>query len=66
MIFIGHGVTLAEAGKELTEFVQKVFGIPVISSPNGMGCLDITDPLSFGFDGPQLRLSGQRGRPRRC
>src|SRR6476469_10816979 len=50
VIFIGHGVTLAEAGKELTEFVHKL-GIPVISSPNGMGCLDTTDPLSLGFIG---------------
>src|SRR5262249_14226958 len=33
VLFIGHGVTLAEAGKELTEFSRKL-GIPVISSPN--------------------------------
>jgi acetolactate synthase-1/2/3 large subunit len=50
VIFIGHGVTLAEAGKELTEFARRL-GIPVISSPNGMGCLDMTDPLSLGFIG---------------
>ena len=50
MIFIGHGVTLAEASKELTEFVHRL-QIPVISSPNGMGCLDMTDPLSLGFIG---------------
>src|SRR6187200_2149828 len=50
VIFIGHGVTLAEAGKELTEFVHRL-RIPVISSPNGMGCLDMTDPLSLGFIG---------------
>ena len=25
--------------------------VPVISSPNGMGCLDMTDPLSLGFIG---------------
>ena len=48
--FIGHGVTLSEAGRELTAFVQKL-AIPVISSPNGMGCLDMTDPLSLGFIG---------------
>src|SRR5215467_8859877 len=47
-VFIGHGVTLSEAGRELTAFVQKL-QIPVISSPNGMGCLDMTDPLSLGF-----------------
>jgi acetolactate synthase-1/2/3 large subunit len=50
VLFIGHGVTLAEAGKELTEFVRGL-GIPVISSPNGMGCLDMTDSLSLGFIG---------------
>ena len=50
VIFIGHGVTLSEAGKELTAFVHRL-GIPVISSPNGMGCLDMADPLSLGFIG---------------
>jgi acetolactate synthase I/II/III large subunit len=50
VIFIGHGVTLSEAGKELTELVHRL-GIPVISSPNGMGSLDMTDPLSLGFIG---------------
>src|ERR1700752_123365 len=50
VIFIGHGVTLSEASRELTEFAKKV-GIPVISSPNGMGCLDMNDPLSLGFIG---------------
>src|SRR4029077_14995160 len=38
-IFIGHGVTLSEAGAELTELVHAL-EIPVLSSPNGMGCLD--------------------------
>src|SRR5271163_2289643 len=50
VLFIGHGVTLSEASRELTEFAKKL-GIPVISSPNGMGCLDMTDPLSLGFIG---------------
>jgi acetolactate synthase-1/2/3 large subunit len=48
--FIGHGVTLSEAGAELTELVHSL-EIPVLSSPNGMGCLDMTDPLSLGFIG---------------
>ena len=48
--FIGHGVTLSEAGPELTELVDRL-GIPVISSPNGMGCLEMTHPLSLGFIG---------------
>jgi acetolactate synthase-1/2/3 large subunit len=50
VIFIGHGVTLSEASKELTEFAHRL-QIPVISSPNGMGCLDMIDPLSLGFIG---------------
>jgi acetolactate synthase-1/2/3 large subunit len=50
VLFIGHGVTLSEASAELTAFVRRL-GIPVISSPNGMGCLDMTDPLSLGFIG---------------
>ncbi len=50
VIFVGHGVTLSEASRELTAFAKKLV-IPVISSPNGMGCLDMTDPLSLGFIG---------------
>ncbi len=50
VFFIGHGVTLSEAGRELTELVHRL-QIPVISSPNGMGCLDMDDPLSLGFIG---------------
>jgi acetolactate synthase I/II/III large subunit len=49
-IFIGHGVTLSEASAELTELVHRL-GIPVLSSPNGMGCLPMGDPLSLGFIG---------------
>jgi acetolactate synthase-1/2/3 large subunit len=50
VLFVGHGVTLAEASTELTAFARKL-GIPVISSPNGFGCIDMTDPLSLGFIG---------------
>jgi acetolactate synthase-1/2/3 large subunit len=50
VLFIGHGVTLSEASRELTEFVHRL-GIPVISSPNGMGAFDMSDPLSLGFIG---------------
>jgi acetolactate synthase-1/2/3 large subunit len=50
VIFIGHGCTLSEAGPELTELARR-HGVPVISSPNGMGCLDMRDPLSLGFIG---------------
>src|SRR5262249_36578089 len=48
--FVGHGVTLSEASAELTQFVRKL-KVPVISSPNGMGALAMTDPLSLGFIG---------------
>ena len=50
VIFIGHGVALSEASRELTAFAKKL-DIPVISSPNGMGCIDMEDPLSLGFIG---------------
>ena len=50
VIFIGHGMTLSEGSKELTEFAHAL-QIPVISSPNGMGCIDMSDPLSLGFIG---------------
>jgi len=50
VIFIGHGVTLSEASSELTKLAHRL-QIPVISSPNGMGCLDMLDPLSLGFIG---------------
>jgi acetolactate synthase I/II/III large subunit len=50
VLFIGHGVTLSEAGAELTLLARRL-SIPVISSPNGMGCLDMEDPLSLGFIG---------------
>jgi len=50
VLFVGHGVTLSEAGRELTELVHRT-GVPVISSPNGMGCLDMADEFSLGFIG---------------
>ena len=50
VLFIGHGVTLSEAGRELTELATTL-GIPVISSPNGMGAFDMHEPLSLGFIG---------------
>ncbi|MCY0148503.1 thiamine pyrophosphate-binding protein [Hoeflea sp. G2-23] len=50
VIFIGHGVALSEAQDQLCE-LAKWLSIPVISSPNGMGCIDMEDPLSLGFIG---------------
>jgi acetolactate synthase-1/2/3 large subunit len=50
VFFIGQGATLAEAGPEIGA-LQKTFGIPVITSPNGMGCVPADDPLTLGFIG---------------
>lgn len=50
LIFVGHGITLSEAGAELTE-LQHRLQIPQAASPNGMGSLDMTDPLALGFIG---------------
>ncbi len=62
VLFIGHGVTLSEASEELTELARRL-SIPVISSPNGMGCLDMADPLSLGFIGRNgVYAANQAGR----
>ncbi|MEQ8654440.1 MAG: thiamine pyrophosphate-binding protein [Kiloniellales bacterium] len=50
VLFIGHGVTLSEAAAELTSLAERL-AIPVISSPNGMGCIDMEHALSLGFIG---------------
>jgi acetolactate synthase-1/2/3 large subunit len=50
VLFIGQGATLAEAGPEISA-LQKQLGIPVITSPNGMGCVPADDPLTLGFIG---------------
>ncbi|MFZ2648851.1 MAG: thiamine pyrophosphate-binding protein [Burkholderiaceae bacterium] len=50
VFFIGHGATLSEAGEEITALSQRL-GIPVITSPNGMGCVPAGDPLTLGFIG---------------
>lgn len=50
VLFIGHGATLSEAGPEITEFAHRL-GVPVITSPNGMGCIAGDDPLALGFIG---------------
>src|SRR5262249_12684498 len=61
VIFIGHGVTLSEASRELTEFANKL-AIPGISSPNGMGCIDMADPLSLGFIGRHCAFAANEAR----
>ena len=50
LIYVGHGVTLSEAGADLTALAHRL-SIPVIFSPNGFGTLDMTDPLALGFVG---------------
>jgi acetolactate synthase I/II/III large subunit len=50
VLFIGHGATLSEAGPEITELAERL-GIPVITSPNGMGCIRGDHPLALGFIG---------------
>ena len=50
VLFIGQGATLSEAGPEIVEFAHRL-GIPVITSPNGMGCIPGDDPLALGFIG---------------
>src|SRR5690606_11606633 len=47
VLFVGHGVAISEACEELTALAHRL-SIPVVSSPNGMGCLDMHDPLSLG------------------
>jgi acetolactate synthase-1/2/3 large subunit len=48
--FVGHGVTLAEAGPELTLLAEQL-NIPVITSPNGMGTVPMPHRLALGFIG---------------
>lgn len=50
VIVIGHGVTLSEASAELVALAEKL-AIPVISTPNGMGCIPMDHALSLGFIG---------------
>ena len=50
VFFIGQGATLSEAGPEITALSQRL-GIPVITSPNGMGCVPADDALTLGFIG---------------
>ncbi|MGE5088037.1 MAG: thiamine pyrophosphate-binding protein [Candidatus Levyibacteriota bacterium] len=50
VLFVGHGATLAEAGPEITA-LSRALGIPVITSPNAMGCVPAADPLTLGFIG---------------
>ncbi len=62
VIFVGHGVTLSEAGDALTALQHRLH-IPQVASPNGMGSLHMADPLSLGFIGRNGTYpSNQAGR----
>ncbi len=50
VFFIGQGVSLSEASPEISQ-LSKDYGIPVITSPNGMGCVPADDDLTLGFIG---------------
>lgn len=50
VLFIGHGATLSEAGPEILELAEAL-GLPVITSPNGMGVIRGDHPLALGFIG---------------
>lgn len=50
LLYAGHGVTLSEGGRALTELARGL-RIPVIYAPNGFGTLDMADPLAVGFVG---------------
>jgi len=50
VLFIGHGATLSEAGPAISA-LSSGFGIPVITSPNGMGCVPAEAMLTLGFIG---------------
>jgi acetolactate synthase-1/2/3 large subunit len=50
VFFIGHGVALSEAGVALTALSRRL-GLPVITSPNGMGCVPADDVQTLGFIG---------------
>ena len=48
--YVSHGVTLAEAGPELTA-VAELLNVPVITSPNALGTVPQPHRLSVGFIG---------------
>jgi len=50
VFFIGHGVTLSEAGPAIAVLSHRL-GVPVITSPNGMGCVPADDVQTLGFIG---------------
>lgn len=62
VFFVGHGVTLAEASEDLQALARRL-AIPVLSSPNGTGCIPSGDPLDLGFIGRNgIYPANQAGR----
>lgn len=47
LILAGHGVILSEASEELTNFAKHL-SIPVATTPNGVGSIDMREKLSVG------------------
>ncbi len=50
ILYVGGGVIISEASKELTMFARKA-GIPVTTTLNGLGAFPENDPLSLGMLG---------------
>ena len=50
LIMAGHGVILSEASEELRELVEHL-NIPVATTPNGAGSIDMQEELSLGVIG---------------
>lgn len=50
LILAGHGVILAEAWQELRQLVERL-RIPVVTTPNGSGCIDARNEPCLGVAG---------------
>ncbi len=50
LVFVGHGVTIAKAEKELTELIEKG-GFPTAATLHGLSILPAGHPLDVGFLG---------------
>lgn len=62
LIYVGNGVTLSEAGAELTALAHALQA-PVTALPNGMGTIDARDPLYIGHNGRNgAHQANQAGR----
>jgi acetolactate synthase-1/2/3 large subunit len=50
LLLVGGGVKLSGAWRALRQLVRRT-GIPAVSTLNGLGCLEPTEPLHFGMVG---------------